>query len=85
MANPPLLWARVLDSIRDSITLIVLLIGAGLLLTWRLWRFSILPKLYPNEPKEAPYWIPCEFRSLAAAKIFFQTDSQLLTQFVIRQ
>lgn len=71
MANPPLLWAQVLDTICDSTTLIVLLIGAGLLLTWRLWRFSILPRLYPNEPKKAPYWIPCEFLGLAAGKHIF--------------
>lgn len=68
MANPPLLWAQVLDTICDSTTLIVLLIGAGLLLTWRLWRFSLFPRLYPNEPKEAPYWIPCKFLGLAAGK-----------------
>ncbi|CBF82894.1 protein CYP659A1 [Aspergillus nidulans FGSC A4] len=29
------------------------------LLTWRLWRFTISPTLQPEDPKEAPYWIPC--------------------------
>ncbi|KAL3431349.1 putative cytochrome P450 [Aspergillus tetrazonus] len=28
------------------------------LLTWRLWRFTISPTLHPEDPKEAPYWIP---------------------------
>jgi hypothetical protein len=28
------------------------------LLSWRLWRFTIRPSFYPNEPKELPYWIP---------------------------
>ncbi|KAJ6016993.1 cytochrome P450 [Penicillium sp. IBT 35674x] len=65
MAKSPLVWAQALDSISDSTTLIVLSIAAGLLLTWRLWRFSVLPRLYPNEPKEAPYWIPCHAIPLA--------------------
>ena len=30
------------------------------LLLWRFWTFTILPALHPNEPKEVPYWIPCE-------------------------
>lgn len=30
------------------------------LLLWRLWTFTILPKLHPSEPRELPYWIPCE-------------------------
>lgn len=34
---------------------VVVLVG---LLLWRLWTFSILPALRPNEPKELPYWIP---------------------------
>ncbi|KAL5337981.1 putative cytochrome P450 [Aspergillus crustosus] len=28
-------------------------------LTWRLWRFTIRPSLYPDEPKEVPYLVPC--------------------------
>jgi hypothetical protein len=28
------------------------------LLAWRLWRFTIRPTLYPNDPKEYPYWLP---------------------------
>lgn len=26
-----------------------------LLFAWRIWKFSILPALYPQEPKEIPY------------------------------
>lgn len=30
-----------------------------LLLSWRLWKFTIKPSLRPkNEPFELPYWIP---------------------------
>lgn len=29
-----------------------------LLVSWRVWRFTIRPRLYPNDPKELPYWIP---------------------------
>lgn len=31
-----------------------------LLLFWRLWKFSVFPFLYPNDPKEFPYWTPCK-------------------------
>lgn len=34
------------------------LLSIGFLLLWRLWRFTITPWLYPNDPKELPYWIP---------------------------
>ncbi len=33
--------------------------AAGLLLLWRLWRFTALPAMRPDEPKELPYWVPC--------------------------
>lgn len=28
------------------------------LVGWRVWRFSILPLVAPDDPKELPYWIP---------------------------
>ena len=31
-----------------------------LLLLWRFWYFTIIPLIYPGNPKELPYWIPCE-------------------------
>lgn len=34
---------------------------ATCLLVWRLWRFTVRPYLRPHDPKELPYWIPCEF------------------------
>jgi hypothetical protein len=27
-------------------------------LAWRIWRFTIQPRLYPHEPKELPYLVP---------------------------
>lgn len=33
------------------------------LLLWRLWKFTIRPRLHPDEPKELPYWIPCTLHS----------------------
>ncbi|KAI1148839.1 putative cytochrome p450 [Nemania diffusa] len=44
------------------------------LVSWRLWRFSILPFLYPDQPKEFPYWIPCHGRS------FFLDSNGLLNR-----
>lgn len=32
------------------------------LLAWRLWRFTIQPRLDPSAPKELPYWIPCKLQ-----------------------
>ncbi|KAH8892366.1 cytochrome P450 [Thozetella sp. PMI_491] len=29
-------------------------------LSWRIWKFTILPILRPNDVKYLPYWIPCE-------------------------
>ena len=37
------------------VTIVVLL---TLLLLWRLWRFTVVPFLWPSEPKPLPYWIP---------------------------
>ena len=31
-------------------------------LVWRFWKFSLKPALHPEDPKELPYWIPCEYR-----------------------
>ncbi|KAL4947593.1 putative cytochrome P450 [Aspergillus filifer] len=33
-------------------------LGLFSLITWRLWRFTISPALYPEDPREVPYWIP---------------------------
>lgn len=30
------------------------------LLAWRIYRFTLRPRLYPHEAKELPYWIPCK-------------------------
>ena len=27
-------------------------------LGWRLWRFHLVPALWPHEPKPLPYWVP---------------------------
>ena len=31
----------------------------GVFLTWRLWRFSLVPIYSPDEPEQLPYLIPC--------------------------
>lgn len=44
-----------------------------LLLTWRIWTFTIIPRLHPYEPKELPYWVPCKsiVESSEECKVFF--------------
>lgn len=44
-----------------SLFFIVVLVPVTLLLSWRIWTFTILPALYPQEPKMIPYWIPREW------------------------
>ena len=36
------------------------LLFAGSLLLWRLSRFTLVPLMKPNKPKELPYGIPCK-------------------------
>jgi hypothetical protein len=28
------------------------------LLSWRLWRFTLVSMIWPDEPKVLPYWVP---------------------------
>lgn len=44
------------------------------LLLWRLCKFVILPLIYPNDPKELPYWIPVLGHGVA----FFNNSNHLL-------
>lgn len=44
-------------------------------ITWRLWRFTILPALHPNHPKEIPYIVPLIGHALA----FYQSFNDLVT------
>ncbi|KAI1159807.1 putative cytochrome P450 oxidoreductase [Nemania serpens] len=46
-----------------------------LLLAWRVWRFTITPMFYPNDPKELPYWIPIPGHLIG----FFNNSDTLLT------
>ncbi|KAM4064610.1 cytochrome p450 [Hirsutella rhossiliensis] len=32
---------------------------ACLLVLWRTWKFTLRPLLWPSEPKNLPYWVPC--------------------------
>ncbi|KAL8729917.1 MAG: hypothetical protein Q9181_004832 [Wetmoreana brouardii] len=47
----------------------------GILFTWRIWRFTISPRLHPEEPPELPYWVPF----LGHAKSFLSNQDALLS------
>ncbi|KAK8066627.1 cytochrome p450 [Apiospora hydei] len=47
-----------------------------LLLSWRVWKFTVYPILHPNEPKEFPCWIPV----LGHGFPFFHNSSRLLAK-----
>lgn len=51
-------WSSISNTCK-SIFMATLLLATWYML-WRLWRFTIRPHLRPDEPKELPYWIPCE-------------------------
>lgn len=36
----------------------IIALSLAALITWRLWRFTVVPYLFPREPKVLPYWIP---------------------------
>ncbi|KAI0381915.1 putative cytochrome p450 [Hypomontagnella monticulosa] len=46
------------------------------LLVWRLWRFTISPKIHPDDPKELPYWIPVIGHGFA----FFRSSDSLIAK-----
>ncbi|KAI0837162.1 putative cytochrome p450 [Hypoxylon sp. FL0890] len=46
------------------------------LLAWRLWRFTISPNMYPDSPKELPYWIPVIGHGFA----FFRNADSLIAK-----
>lgn len=46
---------------------VVLLLAVVLL--WKFCAFTLLPLLYPKEPKEIPYWTPCEFFLQHASRV----------------
>lgn len=39
------------------------------LFTWRVWSFTIGPWLWPREPKELPYWIPCRYPPMVKTNV----------------
>ncbi|KAL7791987.1 cytochrome P450 [Trichoderma ceciliae] len=60
---------------QDNVGLVVgavALISVWLL--WRLWRFTVLPWMYPDDPKELPYWIPSH------GQAFFNNSNALLSR-----
>ncbi|PVI01874.1 hypothetical protein DM02DRAFT_654123 [Periconia macrospinosa] len=62
------------EAISSKPYLMAALAGFAMLLLWRLYRFTIVPLIYPNDPKEYPYWIPI----IAHLRSFFKNSSQLL-------
>jgi hypothetical protein len=51
-------WALLSPDGRLHPTGIVVIAILGLLLIWRIVRFTVYPALHPSEPKEYPYWLP---------------------------
>ena len=49
-----------IDFQRHSTLPYVLGVTSVIYLLWRAWRFSLVTALYPNVPRELPYWVPRE-------------------------
>ncbi|KND88582.1 7-alpha-hydroxycholest-4-en-3-one 12-alpha-hydroxylase [Tolypocladium ophioglossoides CBS 100239] len=58
----------------SSSRLLAVVFSLSLLVLWRLWRFTVLPMLYPDQPKEFPHWIPGHGRA------FFRDSNGLLAR-----
>ncbi|KAL1653244.1 hypothetical protein SLS61_004121 [Didymella pomorum] len=46
------------------------------LLTWRTWKFTLVPLLHPNEPDDLPYWLPFIGHALSILRGFNITVTQ---------
>ncbi|KAL4786384.1 cytochrome P450 oxidoreductase [Aspergillus varians] len=66
-------WSWVLRKSPASLAAITTL---SLLIVWRIWRFEIMPRYYPDDPKELPYWIPILGHGVA----FFNNSNALLSR-----
>ena len=54
------LWSEYVPLNTSCSPEILLVVALGILWAfWRIWSFTILPLLHPDEPKEIPYLIPC--------------------------
>ena len=49
-------FASCIGSMREAQILLSSVLGLYIL--WSLWTFTMVPKLWPNEPKVYPYWMP---------------------------
>ncbi|KAI0859747.1 cytochrome P450 [Xylaria cubensis] len=78
LPTPAASWAVAIDAVtgfRAPLVSIMLALFVTILL-WRLWRFTISPLLYPDDPRELPYWVPF----LGHLQPFFQNSNALLTR-----
>lgn len=46
---------------KDKFYLVAIGAAVTCLGVWRTVKFTLLPLLYPDDPKELPYWIPGKF------------------------
>ena len=66
------------DAIHAPLLIVGPLLLVVLLIACRIWNFTILPALYPQEPKEIPYWVG-EQRSRYLGFPFSERDQGMLT------
>lgn len=70
-----IIWRNLYGDSQNGIIRSAELLVLGLLI-WRFWRFTLSPRMYPNDPKELPYWIPFVGHGFA----FFHNSQALLTK-----
>ncbi|KAL7788825.1 cytochrome P450 [Trichoderma afarasin] len=70
-----LAFDALLENSQDNLVLVISAIAliSGWLV-WRIWKFTILPQIYPDDPQELPYCIPSH------APAFFNNSNTLLTK-----
>jgi hypothetical protein len=59
-----------MDGLPENLRSIPLTIALPIivLLLWRLWRFTIVPFLFPNQPRTLPYWLPGTYPGASSGK-----------------
>ncbi|TGJ81870.1 hypothetical protein E0Z10_g6893 [Xylaria hypoxylon] len=80
-ANSAAVITEIAPVLNSAITLNFVLIRATVcvllaLISWRTWKFTVLPLLYPDRPKEYPYWVPF----MGHGRAFFLDSNGLLSR-----
>ena len=67
-------WAMLPEAHTWKWTLAIAVLSNLSFALWRLWKFTVRPWIYPDEPREIPYWVPCKVQMSCAVTKAEQTS-----------